>query len=91
MEISPNLTFQEWTEVYKKLTYWELKLEKSQDEGMAQVLKMQKDEANQVFTKFIERNYLDWIHGSGQNRPVQSHNLMKKKFFRFYQMITLYS
>ncbi len=81
MEISPKLTFDEWTEVYKKITYWELKLETSQDEGMNQVLKMQKDEANQVFSKFYERNYLDWINGKVKDRPVQSHNLMKEKVF----------
>jgi DNA-binding NtrC family response regulator len=49
MEISPRLNYEEWVEVYKKITYWELKLEKSQDEGMNQVLKMQKDEANHAF------------------------------------------
>lgn len=81
MEISPKLTFDEWTEVYKKLTYWELKLESSQDEGMSQVLKMQKDEANQVFSKFYERNYLDWINGRSKEKPVQSHNLVKEKVF----------
>jgi DNA-binding response OmpR family regulator len=81
MEISPKLNFEEWVDVYKKLTYWELKLEKSQDEGMNQVLKMQKDEANQVFTKFIERNYVDWIHGKTQEKPAQSHTLVKDKIF----------
>jgi CheY-like chemotaxis protein len=81
MEISPKLTFEEWIDVYKKLTFWELKLEKSQDEGMAQVLKMQKDEGNQVFTKFIERNYIDWVHGKAQDKPVQSHTLIKEKIF----------
>jgi CheY-like chemotaxis protein len=81
MEISPKLNWEEWTDIYKKIVGWELKLEKSDDEGMAQVLKMQKDEANTVFCKFIERNYLDWIHGKDQHRPVQSQNLIKEKIF----------
>jgi DNA-binding response OmpR family regulator len=81
MEISNKLNFKEWTEIYKKITYWELKLEKSNDEGMNQVLKMQKDEANQVFAKFIERNYLDWIGGKNPDRPVLSHNLLKEYAF----------
>jgi DNA-binding response OmpR family regulator len=81
MEISNKLNYQEWVEVYKKLTYWELKLEKSNDEGMNQVLKMQKDEANQVFSKFIERNYLDWVNGKANLKPVQSHNLIKECVF----------
>ena len=29
MEISPRLTYEEWVEIYKKITFWELKLEKS--------------------------------------------------------------
>jgi DNA-binding response OmpR family regulator len=81
MEISNKLNYQEWADIYKKLTYWELMLEKSNDEGMNQVLKMQKDEANQVFSKFIERNYLDWINGKSSLKPVQSHNLIKESVF----------
>jgi len=49
MEISNRLNHDEWVDVYKKIVGWELKLEKSDDEGMNQVLRMQKDEANQVF------------------------------------------
>jgi DNA-binding response OmpR family regulator len=81
MEISNRLNYEEWIEVYKKITHWELKLGLSGDEGMNQVLKMQKDEANQVFSKFVERNYLEWIHGKSADRPVQSHNVIRDKIF----------
>jgi CheY-like chemotaxis protein len=81
MEISNKLNFEEWTEIYKKLIYWELKLEKSEDEGMNQILMMQKNEANEVFTKFIEQNYLNWINGKSSNKPIQSHTLIKEKIF----------
>ncbi len=81
MEISNRLNFEEWIEVYKKITYWELKLGQSSDDGMNQVLKMQKDEANQVFSKFVERNYVEWVNGKSANRPIQSHNLIKEKIF----------
>jgi CheY-like chemotaxis protein len=81
MEISNKLNYEEWTEIYKKLIYWELKLEKSNDEGMNQILIMQKNEANEVFTKFIEQNYLNWINGKSSNKPVQSHTLIKDKIF----------
>ena len=81
MEISNRLNFEEWTEVYKKLTYWELKLGQLMDDGMNQVLKMQKDEANQVFCKFVERNYIEWLNGKGKDKPVQSHTLIKEKVF----------
>lgn len=81
MEISNKLTHDEWLEVYKKLIYWELKLGQSSDDGMNQILKMQKDEANQVFSRFVERNYIDWTQGKTQSRPVQSHNVIKEKVF----------
>lgn len=81
MEISNNLDYQEWSEIYKKLTRWEIELERSKDEGIREVLKMQKEEANQVFSKFIEKNYLDWIHGKRDSKPVMSHTLMREEVF----------
>jgi DNA-binding response OmpR family regulator len=81
MEIGNRLGYEEWVEVYKKIVYWELKLEKSADEGMQQVLQLQKNEANQVFCRFVERNYIDWISGKAASRPVMSHNLLKDRVF----------
>jgi len=81
MEISNRLNFEEWIEVYKKITYWELKLGQSIEDGMTSVLKMQKDEANQVFSRFVEKNYLDWVNSKTKDHPVQSHNLIKEKIF----------
>lgn len=84
-EISNRLNFREWTEIYRKLTGWELKLAQSQDEGMNQVLQMQKTEANKVFSRFVERSYLDWIHARSDDRPVQSHTLVKEWIFPLLQ------
>jgi DNA-binding response OmpR family regulator len=81
MEISNRLSFEEWVEVYKKIIFWELKLESSIDEGMHEVLQLQKIEANQVFSRFVEKNYLDWLHGKANPRPVQSHTLVREKIF----------
>jgi len=81
MEISNRLGWSEWADIYRKIIGWELRLEKSQDEGMNEVLKMQKSEANQVFCKFIERNYVDWVNGRDDDRPVLSHMLVKEKLF----------
>lgn len=79
MELSNNLNHQEWVDIYKKLTRWELDLAKSADEGIMEVLKMQKEEANQVFSKFIDRNYVNWINGRTSDKPVLSHTLLKEK------------
>ncbi len=77
--LSDKLNFNEWKEVYKKLIYWELELEKSNDSGMAEVLQMQKTEANQQFFKFIESNYLSWLNAAKEKAPLLSHTLFKNK------------
>ena len=61
MRLGDRLNWEEWVEVYKKIVYWELELEGSNDKGMYDVLKMQKAEANLQFGKFIESNYLSWL------------------------------
>lgn len=81
MDIMNNPDHKGWVDVYKNLVRWELELEKSTDDSIQEVLQMQKDEANQVFSKFIESNYLDWIHGKQSDRPVQSQSLLKDKVF----------
>jgi hypothetical protein len=79
MTLSDRLSWEEWTEVYKKLVFWELELQKSQDESMHEILGMQKQEANVAWGKFIERNYIDWLNGKDKNPPTLSHTLLKNK------------
>jgi len=81
MRISGRLDQDEWIEVYRQLVRWELELEKSSDPGIKEVLNMQKAEANQVFAKFIENNYIDWLSGNAKDKPILSHNLLKEKLF----------
>ncbi|HEY0896677.1 MAG TPA: bifunctional response regulator/alkaline phosphatase family protein [Sphingobacteriaceae bacterium] len=80
MTLNDNLSFSEWVDVYKKLIYWELSLEKLEDEGMHEILTMQKSEANSQFSKFIEKNYLGWLKDPDAG-PVTSNQLLKKKLF----------
>ncbi len=79
IELSNKLDHNEWIEVYKKLTRWDIELEKSQDEGIMQVLKMQQDEANNMFSRFIEQSYLSWINNKTADKPVLSHTLIRDK------------
>ncbi len=81
MDISDNPDFNGWVDIYKNLVRWELELEKSNDEGIQEILEMQKSEANQVFSKYVENNYLDWVNGNVKERPVQSPNLIREKIF----------
>jgi hypothetical protein len=56
-------------------------LQQSDDEGILEVLNMQKAEANTTFCKFYQDNYLDWLNGKTEDKPTQSHTLIKDKVF----------
>jgi len=79
MTLGDRLNWNEWVEVYKKLVYWELELDSSKDTSMMEVLKMQKEEANKLFCKFIENNYIPWLNGKSPNPPLFSHTIFKNK------------
>lgn len=80
MTLSDKLNWKEWSEVYRRLVYWELELKKSSDESMYEILTSQKSEANNLFSKFIENNYINWLKSpDGATTPIMSHQLMKKK------------
>jgi DNA-binding response OmpR family regulator len=79
--ISSASTFNDWTELYKKIVFWESELEKSTDPGMAEILKMQENEANNSFSKFMINNYLGWVNPGSLNKPLLSHALFSKKIF----------
>ncbi len=80
MTLSDNLSWDEWKEVFKKIIYWELEMDKAQDKSMLEVLKMQKADANTQFFKFVEKSYVNWLNGKDANAPTMSHTLLKNKF-----------
>ncbi len=80
MSLSDRLSWKEWMDVYRKLVYWELELKQSSDESMYEILTAQKSEANTLFSKFIENNYISWMKNfDAPATPVMSNQLMKKK------------
>ena len=83
MQIANCSTYQDWIDLYKRLVYWELELS-SADSNMTDMLKMQKEEANNAFAKFIKNNYLDWVDPekmSTADRPLMSPDLFKTDIF----------
>lgn len=76
--LNSNPDFNEWMEVYKKLVYWELEMEKSDSPEMQEILQSQKQEANTEFFKFISRNYLKWMDPRN-DAPIMSNTLMQYK------------
>lgn len=80
MNLSMDMDYKEWVDIYRKLVFWELELDRSRDESMSEVLKMQKEEANQVFSRYVQEEYRGWLSGGGEH-PVQSHTLLREKVF----------
>ena len=81
MQISERLSFAEWIEVYKKLVFWELELSSSENTTMDEVLRMQKTEANNSFSKYIRNNYQSWFGKTPQDKPMLSPEIFRKKIF----------
>ena len=78
MDLSMVNSHEEWSELYKKLLYWEIQLEDIDDSSMFEILESQKSEANLQFGKFIEKNYPQWFENP-EDGPIMSHQLFKEK------------
>jgi DNA-binding response OmpR family regulator len=81
--ISSAATYHDWTEIYRKIVFWESELEKSTDQGMAEILKLQENEANILFSRFIINNYLGWLSASKADKPILSPDLFARKVFPY--------
>ncbi|MFD1605168.1 PglZ domain-containing protein [Flavobacterium artemisiae] len=77
MELAMVNSYEDWIELYKKLIFWELKLEDINDTAMIEILESQKVEANSQFGKYIERNYEDWFDPKAE-KPIMSNTLFKE-------------
>lgn len=83
-QINEASTFEEWKTIYKKLVYWELKLEETQS-GIDELLLHQKEEANILFFRYIKEHYINWIDKKeaelGVERPIMSQDIFKTRIF----------
>jgi DNA-binding response OmpR family regulator len=81
MAFMDEMNHTQWADIYKKLVHWELQMDQPDNEEMGDVLDMQKTEANANFCKFIIRNYDSWLNDANADKPLMSHQIMKKKVF----------
>jgi len=81
MAFGDDLDYQEWAEMYKKLVFWDLEIDQTEDQSMAEVLSMQHLEGNNNFARFIDDHYEQWINDEADDRPLLSHELMRSKVF----------
>ena len=77
--ISSAATYRDWIELYRKIVFWESELEKSADQGMAEILRLQEHEANNLFSRFISGNYMNWIKAGTEDNPLLSPLLFDNK------------
>lgn len=78
--INLDMDHREWAELYRKLIFWELELDKAQNREMREIMTMQKSEANKEFFKFVSKNYLGWLRDAGRgDSPTLSHTLIRDK------------
>jgi len=81
MAMNEYMDYREWTEIYQRLVYWELELESTRNLQMKEILEMQKMEANLNFMKYVKDNYEYWLQADTEEKPILSHELLRKKVF----------
>jgi CheY-like chemotaxis protein len=80
MAFLDEMNHEEWADIYKKLVHWDLQLDRA-DSEMAEILETQKVEANVGFCRFVRKRYEDWLNNPNVDKPLMSHQIMKKKIF----------
>lgn len=80
LSINESYTLEDWKQTYRTLTRWELELSASAPD-MEEMLDMQKMEANVAFSKFVRKNYADWLRRDDPDAPLMSDRLFRNKVF----------
>ncbi|HYW96417.1 MAG TPA: bifunctional response regulator/alkaline phosphatase family protein, partial [Bacteroidales bacterium] len=81
MAINTASDFDDWTEIYRKIVYWEIELENSSDSNMDEILLMQKTDANKEFSRFISRHYHGWFDPGQESKPLMSPSIIPNSVF----------
>lgn len=79
MRINEGLDYNGWIDLYKQIVHWEIELSDSNDEEIFGILKEQKQEANNQFSKYYQKNYIDWLKDEGDNSPLMSHKILSRR------------
>ncbi len=80
MQLMQRMDSAEWIEVYKKLVYWDLELSHTDDENIHDIFRSQMRDANQLFCRWYEENYIDWLSGAVE-KPLMSPTVLKERLF----------
>jgi len=69
-------TIEEWIDVYKVLSYWELEISEIDEKEVLEILFSQKKQANKLYAEYINKNYERLL---SDDDFLSSINLFKKK------------
>ena len=81
MALSSRMNHEERKQLYRKLVYWDLELSNTEDENIHNIFSSQRAEANQLFCKYYEQNYVDWLNSPNADKPVLSTMVLREKLF----------
>ena len=81
MELAGRLDHEEWKQLYRKLVYWDLELSNTDDKNIHDIFASQRAEANQLFCKYYEKNYVDWLNSPNADKPMLSTMVLREKLF----------
>lgn len=76
-KIMEPLDWEEWKDIYVKMVKWSMELDRNPELGFEQTLSDQFRQINVEFSKFVERNYKDWLEG-GEYAPTLSPHVFGK-------------
>ncbi len=76
-----NPDYNDWIEIYSKLVNWELELDEHPEVNLRQTLNDQRKECNKEFSKYVEKNFSDWIYSTKGDAPDFSPSITEKYVF----------
>ncbi|MFM2376064.1 MAG: hypothetical protein RLZZ165_1161 [Bacteroidota bacterium] len=82
MQFYEQNDYQEWIDIYKKLSHWEKQMQDNEDQSMLEVLHSQIVEANLTFSRMVMENYLRWVNTENlSERPILSPDVLPQSAF----------
>ena len=78
MQINDCKTISGWMDVYRRIVHWELELSNT-DSNMTEMLKMQKEEADNGFARYVKAHYMDWMDEIMRGQSAGNQQLSKLK------------
>ncbi|MDQ1266457.1 MAG: hypothetical protein QG635_1609 [Bacteroidota bacterium] len=79
MSLMEELSWEDWINVHIKMTNWEVELDEHPELGLKQMVHDQRRECNVEFSKFVEKNYKQWLNiKETPENPVLSNHIVDK-------------